>query len=83
MKSKKDKMLPEKCENSPSSPEPNNTNNFLGSIFSNLSRGESTNIEFKRNQNDSVTMRCSDQGKTIVQQKSGKAVGYLFNPKKK
>ncbi len=83
MSSKLNKMLPERGNNSNSPAPVNNPNTFFGSVFGELNPGESTNIELKKNRNGSATLKCQDQGKTVVARPSGKNVGYSYTPKKK
>ena len=77
-------MLPECGNNISNSPAPvNNPTAFLGSVFGELKPGESTNIKLKKNRNGSTTLKCQDQGKTVVARPSGKNVAYSYAPKKK
>ena len=63
---------------------PNNTvDATLGEIHSKLKPGESTNITFIKNRDDSATLKCPEQGETIVVHPNGKGVRYSYEPKKK
>lgn len=84
MSSKNEKMLPKSNENNSNMPSSvDSATEFLGSIYSELTPGESTNIQLTRNCDNSATMRCTAQGKTLVKRPSGKDVGYSYKPKKK
>lgn len=84
MRSKKDKMLPNIGNNKTNLPSSiDSAISFFGSIYSDLSSGESANIQLTRNRDNSATMRCAEQGKTLVKRPSGKDVAYLYKPKKK
>lgn len=77
-------MLPESNKNNSNLPvHKDSVGVFLGDLFSELNPGESTNIQLRRNLDDSATIRCPEQGKTLVKRKSGNDVGYSYNPKKK
>lgn len=83
MKSKKDKMLPDinNGTNLPASGD--SVGALLSDIFSTLSPGESTNLQVKRNRDDSATLSCPEKGRTLVKRASGNDVGYSYKPKKK
>lgn len=84
MSSKKEKMLPESSRDNSNLSIPENTiGGFLGNIYSELNPGDSTNIQLSRNRDDSATIRCLEQGKTMVARGSGNNVGYSYKPKKK
>lgn len=81
---KKDNTLPEIVEGNSNSLTPKNTTtSFLGRIFSELQPGESTNIGLRKNKNGSATIKCPDQGETLVAHPSGKTVRYSYDSKKK
>lgn len=78
-----EKMLPESVKNNLTVPTPkDSTIDFLGRIYSDLKPGESTNIKLTKNRDNSATMRCPEQGMTLVKRPSGNDVGYMYKPKK-
>ncbi|MCR5142859.1 MAG: hypothetical protein K6C68_10120 [Ruminococcus sp.] len=84
MGTKNNKMLPDAGKNNSNLPSSiDSAVGFFGSIYSGLAPGESTNIQLTRNRNNSATMRCPEQGKTLVKRPSGNDVGYFYKPKKK
>ena len=84
MSSRKRKMLPDTGNNKNNLSSTNDSAiGFIGSIYSELQSGESVNIQLTRNRDNSATMRCAEQGKTLVKRPSGKDVGYSYTPKKK
>lgn len=54
---------------------------MLGEIYSDLLPGQKVNIEMKKNKNESVTLKSSETGNTIVAYNSGNNVRYIYNPK--
>lgn len=81
-KNKNNKMLPERSEQNSNSPVVSNTpNQMLGEIYSDLLPGQKVNIEMKKNKNESVTLKSSETGNTIVAYNSGNNVRYIYNPK--
>lgn len=84
MSSKKGKMLPDGSTNGSNLPASGDSaTGFFAALFSALNPGESTDIELTRNHDNSATLRCPEQGKTLVKRESGNDVGYSYKPKKK
>jgi len=84
MSSKKSKMLLNSNNIKSNLPEKlDSVGALLSDLFATLNPGESTDIQLKRNRDDSATLRCAEKGKTLVKRPSGNDVGYSYKPKKK
>lgn len=81
-KSKNKKMLPKRSKQNSNSPVVSNTPiQMLGEIYGDLLPGQKVNIEMKKNKNESMTLKSSEMGATIVAYPSGNNVKYSYNPK--